>query len=177
MSLAPPVRGTRYHTLNWKWVCGIPHTFWVCGKRNALRTRDVLRVPGLRIRDCTRDCNNCVHMRAQISAIDVTKKILFQRLYLVSGMSTFGPWVDCPYAPTTPTIHNTTISRNLCNFFPRMAPHFFGHHDLPSNLAKSLYPRRVPFATRNAHAISAIWPESIDPLTKIDLIDFAIFCI
>ena len=27
------------------------------------------------------------------------------------------------------------------NFFPRMAPHFFGHHNSPSNLAKSRYPR------------------------------------
>jgi len=31
------VCGTRYHTLNWKWVCGIPHTLWVCGKHNALQ--------------------------------------------------------------------------------------------------------------------------------------------
>jgi len=31
------VCGTRYHTLNWKWVCGIPHTLRVCGKRNARR--------------------------------------------------------------------------------------------------------------------------------------------
>jgi len=29
------VCGTKYHTLNWQWVCGIPHTLWVCGKRNA----------------------------------------------------------------------------------------------------------------------------------------------
>jgi len=37
----------------------------------------------------------------------------------------FGPWVNCPYAPTTPPIHFTTISRFLSNFFPRMAPQFF----------------------------------------------------
>ena len=29
------VFGTRYHTLKWKWVCGIPHTLGVCGKPNA----------------------------------------------------------------------------------------------------------------------------------------------
>jgi len=46
-----------------------------------------------------------------MSAIDVTKKILFERLYLVPGMGAFGPWVNCPYAPTTPTVHSTTISR------------------------------------------------------------------
>ena len=94
------------------------------------------------LRDCTGGCNNCVQTRSWMSAIDLTKKILFERLYLVSGMGTFGPWVNCPYAPTTPTVHYSTISRFLCNFFPRMAPHFFGRHDSPSNLAKSRYPRR-----------------------------------
>jgi len=49
------------------------------------------RVPGLSIRDCARGCNNCVHTHAQMSAKDVTKKILFERLYLVLGMGTFGP--------------------------------------------------------------------------------------
>jgi len=43
----------------------------------------------------------------------------------------------------TPTVHSTTISRFLCNCFPRMAPQFFGHHDSPSNLAKSRYPPRM----------------------------------
>jgi len=81
------------------------------------RTVD-MRVPGLPIRDCARGCNNCVHTRAQMSAIDVTKKILFERLYLVPGMGTFGPWVNCPYALTTPTVHYTSISRFPCNFFP-----------------------------------------------------------
>ena len=53
--------------------------------------RPVWRVPGLPIRDCARGCNNCVHTRAQMSAIDVIKKILFERLYLVSEMGTFEP--------------------------------------------------------------------------------------
>jgi len=88
-----------------------------------------VRVPGLHIRDCAKGCNNCVHARAQMSAIDVTKMILFERLYLVLGMGTFEPWVNCPYAPRTPTVHTATISRFLCNFFHRTAPNFFGHHD------------------------------------------------
>ena len=46
---------------------------------------------GSGLRDCTGGCNNCVHTRSQMSAIDVTKKILFERLYLVPGMSAFGP--------------------------------------------------------------------------------------
>jgi len=73
---------------------------------------------GTPFRDCARDCNNCVHTRAQISAIGVTEKILFERLYLVPGMGTFGPCVNCPYAPTTQTVHPTTISRFTCNFPP-----------------------------------------------------------
>jgi len=55
----------------------------------AIRGRE--EVPGLPIRDCARGCNNCVHTRVQMSAIDVTKKKLFERLYLVPGMGTFGP--------------------------------------------------------------------------------------
>ena len=31
---------------------------------------DLVRVLGLLIRDCTRDCNNCDHTRPQLSAID-----------------------------------------------------------------------------------------------------------
>jgi len=98
---------------------------------------DPPRVPGLPIRDCARGCNNRTHTRLQLSAIDVTEKTFFERLYLVPGMGTFGPWVNCPYAPTTLILHSTTISGFLCNFFPRMAPHFFGQHDSPSNLAES----------------------------------------
>jgi len=70
-------------------------------------------------------CNNRVQMCPQLSAIDVTEKTFFERLYLVLGLGTFGTWVNCPYASTTPPIHCTTISRYLCNFFPWMAPQFF----------------------------------------------------
>jgi len=83
------------------------------------------RVPGLPIRDCARGCNNRAQMCAQLSPIDVTAKTFFERLYLVLGLGTFGLWVNCPYAPTTPPIHLTTISRFLSNSFSRMAPPFF----------------------------------------------------
>jgi len=71
----------------------------------------------LSITDCARGCNNRGQSRPSISAIDVTGKTFFERLYLVSGLSTFGPCVKCPYAPTIPTVHCTTISQFLCNFF------------------------------------------------------------
>jgi len=49
------------------------------------------RVPSLPIRDFAKGCNNCVQTRSQINTIDVTKKLLFERLYFVIGMGTFGP--------------------------------------------------------------------------------------
>ena len=97
-------------------------------------------VPGFPIRDCARGCTHRGQSRSMMSAIDVTPKTLFERLYLVLGMGTFGSWVNCNYAPTTPTVHSTTISRFSYNFFPRMVSHFLGHHDSPSNLVESRNP-------------------------------------
>ena len=37
-------------------------------------------------------------------------KALFERLYLVLGLGKFWPWFNCPYEPTTPTVHSQTIS-------------------------------------------------------------------
>jgi len=62
------------------------------------------RVPGLTIRDCARGCNNREHTRTQLSAIDVTAKVFFERLYLVLGLSPFEPRVNCAYAPTPPPL-------------------------------------------------------------------------
>jgi len=78
------------------------------------------RVLGLPTKDCARDCNNHKQMCARLSAIDVTAKTFFDRLYLILWLFQIAPLVNCPYLPTTPTIHCTTISRFLCNFFPRM---------------------------------------------------------
>jgi len=63
---------------------------------------------------------------------------------LVLGLGTFEPWVNCLYAPTIPTIHFTTISWFLNNFFPGwpiIGTSIFLVHDSPSNLAESRYPR------------------------------------
>jgi len=43
----------------------------------------------------------------------------------INNMSSSVPRVNCSYASTTLIIHWTTISRFLCNFFPRTAPQFF----------------------------------------------------
>jgi len=104
------------------------------------------RVPALPISDCARGCSNRAQVCPQLSATDVKAKTFFERLCLVLGLHKIAPWVNCPYAPTIPTIKSTTISRFLCYFFPRMAPHFFCHHDSPSNLAESRYPPHTPTA-------------------------------
>jgi len=49
------------------------------------------RVPVLPIRDCARGYNNRAQMCPLLSAIDVTEKTFFERLYLVLGLGTFGP--------------------------------------------------------------------------------------
>ena len=54
-------------------------------------TLDPTRVPGLPIRDCTRDCNNRAQMCLQLSTIDVTAKTFFERLYLVLGLCKIVP--------------------------------------------------------------------------------------
>jgi len=50
-----------------------------------------------------------------MSAIYLTAKTFFERLYLVLGLRKILPWVNCPYTRTTPTVHPTNISR-----FPRI---------------------------------------------------------
>jgi len=91
-------------------------------------------------------------------------------------MGTFGPWVNCPYAPTTPTVYSTIISRFSCNFFPRMAPNFFGHHDSSSNLAESRYPRLYQAYTiaDGLHSISRLFLKLFQR-TRILPVGFTIF--
>ena len=77
-----------------------------------------MRVQGLPIRDCARGCINRGYIWLQLCAIDVTEKTFFERLYWVLGLRKIALCVSFPNAPTTPTVHSTTISRFLCNFFP-----------------------------------------------------------
>ena len=74
--------------------------------------------------DFARGCDNRGQSRPIMSAIDLTAKTFFERLYLVLGLRKIAPWVS-PYSRTTPTVHTPSISWFPCNFFPRMAPHFW----------------------------------------------------
>ena len=49
------------------------------------------RVPGLPIRNCAGISNNLVPRGTEVSTVDVTAKTIFERLYLVPGLGTFGP--------------------------------------------------------------------------------------
>jgi len=106
------------------------------------------RVPGLPIRDCARGCNNRGYRWLQLSTIHVIAKTFFERLYLVLGLGTSGPWVNCPYAPTTPTVHTPTILDFRENLFPERPFNFFCQQDSPSNLAESWYPPPVTCSVR-----------------------------
>ena len=115
-----PFRGVAEWTSSWHGLCSKMlfffielHQIWkqiVSSNSNKIlsldmaKLRPALRVPGLPITDCTGSCNSSVQMCTRVNAIDVTGNIICERLYLVSGLGSFGPWVNCPYAPTTPTL-------------------------------------------------------------------------
>ena len=97
------------------------------------------RAPGLPIRDCARGRNNRAQMCAQLSAIDVTERTFFERLYLVLGLR------NCTLSQLFLCIHNPDHSMHNCfsifvYFFSPNGPSIFCYHDSPSNLAESLYP-------------------------------------
>jgi len=103
----------------WTYIaCTAPFMVWTHSRLGG-------RVPGLLITDCARGFNNRGNTRPQVSTTDVKEKTFFERIYLVPGLRKFVPWVNCPYKPTTPTIHCTTIFRFLRNFFPEWPINFF----------------------------------------------------
>ena len=97
-------------------------------------------VPGLPIETAQRNCNNRSQSRSIMSEIYVTKNTFFERLYLVLRLHKIAPWFNFPIHPQP----RPSILQLFLNFremlFPRMAHHFFCHHDSSSNLAKSRYP-------------------------------------
>jgi len=123
--------GTKVQTSK-VWKCPIfPDLARFSGETGSRSLSPVPRVPGLPIGDCARDFNNCSHTQPQMSAIYVTGKIFFERLYLVSGMGTFGAEI------TVPCTHNSDHSvynyfSISVQFFSPNGPSFF----LPSRFTK-----------------------------------------
>ena len=78
------------------------------------------RLPGLPIRDCARSCNSSTPRCTKVSAIDMTAKTFFERLYLVLWLVLICALSQLSVCSHTPTVHATTISRFPCKFFPRI---------------------------------------------------------
>jgi len=53
-----------------------------------------------------------------VSVIDVTAKAFFERLYLISGLRQFAPFVTMPSAPTSPSLALRLILDFRAIFFP-----------------------------------------------------------
>ena len=87
------------HNLPWEFVGFVVWFFFFSVSIPA--SSAVGRLP---IRDCAGSCNNCMPERLKLSAIYVTAKAIFECLYLVPGLSSFGPRVSCSYAPTPPPL-------------------------------------------------------------------------
>jgi len=74
------------------------------------------------------------------------------------------------YSPTTPTFQYTTISRFSCNFSPRMASYFFGHHVItwtPELYNLWFAPCRVQIKTRASRSLKEnlnedAWHRAVD---------------
>ena len=77
------------------------------------------RVLGLPIRDCAGRFNNCVPRRPKLSAIDITGRAIFERLYLVPGLCPIEPQVNCPHALPPPLLTPQPFLnfQSSCNFF------------------------------------------------------------
>jgi len=88
-----------------------------------------MRVPGLPIRDCAGSSNNLAPRCPKLSAIDVTAKIFFERLYLVLGLAPICALSQLSVCSHTPTVHSPAISRFPCNFFQKWPFNFVGQHD------------------------------------------------
>jgi len=80
-------------------------------------------------------------------------KTLFECLYLVLGLLAICALSQLSVCSHPPTIYSTTISRSPCNSFPRMAPQFFCHHESPSSLTESRYPKCRPEKSFVAKAV------------------------
>jgi len=92
------------------------------------------KVPRLPIRDCTGSSNNLVPRSTNVSAIDVTAKAFFERLYVVPGLRQFAAFVTMPSAPTPPPF-TLQLFLDLSTIFFLGGRSFFSQHDSPSNLA------------------------------------------
>ena len=104
-----------------------------------LKNRMWRMVLGLPIGDCAGSSNNLMPRGAKLSAIDVTPKIFFERLYWFQDQVNLSPESTvCVLTHPHCSFHN--YFSILWIFFSQVAPHFWSAHDSPNNLAESRYP-------------------------------------
>ena len=139
----------------------------------AWRLTAKMRVPGLTIWDCAASHNNCDPGWFKLSAIDVIAKAIFERSYLVSGLRPFEPRVNCPYAPTPPTL-NRCLFLDFCAIFFPSGPSFFscttrqvfwpnsGTHGLYTSARNKISQiSQCKFQIREFHAERMEWGEDL----------------
>jgi len=78
----------------------------------------------IQLRDCARSYSNCDYTWLQLSAIEMKTESFIERLYLVLGLSTLEPRVNCSYAPTPPPFALQLFLDFRAIFFPS-GPSFF----------------------------------------------------
>ena len=92
------------------------------------------RVPGLPIRNCAGSSNLLVPRGTKVSAIDVTQKLFFERLYWFQDWAHLSPKSTVRVLPLPHCSLYNYFSISV-QFFSDVAPHFLSAHDSPSNLA------------------------------------------
>ena len=81
-------------------------------------------------------------MFPQLSAIDMTGKKFFERLYLVLGLQKKNSLSQMSLCTHNSDYLSYNYFSIFMQFFSPNGPSFFGHHHSPSNLAESRYPPR-----------------------------------
>jgi len=115
------------------------------------------RVQGLPIGDCAGSSNNFMPRSAKLSAIDVTRKLFFERLYWFQDWDHLSPesTVRMPPHPHCSVDNYFSIS---VQFFSDVAVHFLSAHDSPSNLAKSRYSSTLFAPKSEGPKLAVEWP-------------------
>jgi hypothetical protein len=81
--------------------------------------------PELPVRDYTEGCNRSVPRRSKMSAMNVTARIIFERLCLVPGPRQFALFFTMPSAPTTPPLTRRLFLDFCAIFFPSGPSYFW----------------------------------------------------